>query len=127
MRKCGNPDCSTSTGIHDGLTFGRGRLDEYGYWEFPCRICAKEFDDKLEERKKEFDGPIPSWALMRGWPYEETETVEDVVNDRFERFDIFDDYDDYPHCEDDCVDDNSFGQSEVQEKLEREERNKRRR
>ena len=40
-RPCGNPDCSVSTGVHDGLTFGRGKLDDHGYWEIPCGICAR--------------------------------------------------------------------------------------
>jgi hypothetical protein len=31
------------------LTFGHGKLDEYGFWEHPCLACAeawkKEFPD----------------------------------------------------------------------------------
>ena len=45
--------CSASTGIHErtdadgtaerpwGLTFGRDKLDEYGYWEHGCEACAR--------------------------------------------------------------------------------------
>lgn len=44
MPKCKNPKCKCSTGIHEGLTFGSGRLDQHGYWEFPCRICAAQHD-----------------------------------------------------------------------------------
>jgi hypothetical protein len=32
-QKC---DCNTSTGICGNITRGTGRLDFYGYWEFPC-------------------------------------------------------------------------------------------
>jgi hypothetical protein len=41
---CGNSDCSVSTGIHDGLTFGRGELDSNGFWEFPCSPCARQYE-----------------------------------------------------------------------------------
>ena len=37
---CGRPECSVSTGIHEGVTFGSGMLDPYGFWEKPCRECA---------------------------------------------------------------------------------------
>jgi hypothetical protein len=33
---CGDPRCCTSTGIHDQLTHGWGRLDHMGFWEHPC-------------------------------------------------------------------------------------------
>ena len=45
--------CGASTGIHEsddadgsskspwGLTYGSGRLDEYGYWSIPCGYCAR--------------------------------------------------------------------------------------
>ncbi len=38
---CGRMDCGVSTGICGSLTFGRGRLDDYGYWEIPCAPCAR--------------------------------------------------------------------------------------
>jgi len=46
-------NCHASTGIHEsdnadgspehpwGLTFGKGKLDDYGYWEKPCYECAR--------------------------------------------------------------------------------------
>lgn len=40
--------CNVSTGIHGDLTFGKGELDDYGYWEKPCPICAR----KAEKRNK---------------------------------------------------------------------------
>jgi len=33
---CRDPECATATGIHGGLTHGKGDLDYNGYWEFPC-------------------------------------------------------------------------------------------
>lgn len=51
-RPCGRADCGTSTAIdEETLTYGRGKLDDYGYWEFPCRICAKAFGDLDPARK----------------------------------------------------------------------------
>jgi hypothetical protein len=43
-KACGNPDCGTSTGICDRITFGSGELDSYGYWEHPCRPCAEAWE-----------------------------------------------------------------------------------
>jgi hypothetical protein len=55
-RACGNPKCSTSTGIHDdghstlsGLTFGSGKLDGFGYWSKPCYFCARDFEQRYPE------------------------------------------------------------------------------
>lgn len=57
-RPCGNPDCATSTGFHEGPTFGRGMLDKFGYWEIPCVICARAF---------ETDHPdVQAWPFDRG-------------------------------------------------------------
>lgn len=55
-RACGNADCKVSTGICDSLTFGRGDLDDNGYWEIPCGPCARE-----HERRHPDDGPC--------WPF----------------------------------------------------------
>lgn len=51
-----NGKCNVSTGIHGGLTFGRGRLDDYGYWQFPCHECARRHELFYPE-----DGPC--------WPF----------------------------------------------------------
>lgn len=53
QRPCGNSDCSVSTGIHEGLTFGSGELDNNGYWEKPCKICAAGWEKKRENEKQE--------------------------------------------------------------------------
>ena len=62
MNKCGNKDCSVSSGIHGsykypGFTFGSGALDQHGYWSIPCSICAREHEKNHPE-----DGPC--------WPFE---------------------------------------------------------
>lgn len=41
---CGNPRCRVSTGIHDALTFGSGKLDDFGFWQHGCRECASAFE-----------------------------------------------------------------------------------
>ncbi|RJR10257.1 hypothetical protein C4588_03595 [Candidatus Parcubacteria bacterium] len=41
MNPCGNDDCCVSTGICGRLTFGSGYLDDHGYWECPCDVCAR--------------------------------------------------------------------------------------
>lgn len=41
-RPCGHSSCKVSCCINEvTLTFGRGRLDEFGFWEIPCWICAE--------------------------------------------------------------------------------------
>jgi len=40
IRYCGNDDCCASMGICGRVTFGYGELDNHGYWEHPCVICA---------------------------------------------------------------------------------------
>ena len=49
-RPCGNPDCCCSTSIDDTtITYGSGELNEFGFWEFPCKICAKVAKDRGEK------------------------------------------------------------------------------
>ncbi len=46
-RPCGNEHCScTYSAITGHTTFGSGVLSTNGYWQFPCRICAKASGDK---------------------------------------------------------------------------------
>ncbi len=40
-----------STGIHDGLTYGHGELDNLGFWEIDC----KEGEDHFADLTKEVD------------------------------------------------------------------------
>lgn len=62
---CGNSDCCVSTGICESLTFGSGKLDEYGYWENECWDCARAWEKHHPE-----DGPC--------WPFK----PEDIPNDK---------------------------------------------
>lgn len=61
---CGHSDCGVSTSIDDvTMTFGRGGLDEWGFWMIPCGICARAWEashpgvtawpGKPEEKKTE--------------------------------------------------------------------------
>jgi hypothetical protein len=59
MSACGHPECAASTGFHDGLTFGRGDLDDHGYWEHPCATCAREWERTHPE-------DVPCWPFVRG-------------------------------------------------------------
>lgn len=87
-KPCGNSRCSSSTGIHDGLTFGYGRLDHHGYWQFPCRACAKRYDEQLTERierlkaygltDQELGSPEYLWVSDPAWPYE-TKASDDGI------------------------------------------------
>lgn len=40
-KACGEPACSTSTGLHDDFSFGSGELSPHGFWEKPCAVCAR--------------------------------------------------------------------------------------
>ena len=89
---CGNPRCSTSTGVHEGLTFGSGRLSPHGYWEFPCRPCAAHFDAHIEETRESLRqsmlarGELPlnialyivdsDWLNLKAWPLAHQDLAE---------------------------------------------------
>jgi len=55
--------CHVSTGIHDGLTFGTGKLDEHGFWDRPCYECARAHEQQFPE-----DGPC--------WPFTDAQLVK---------------------------------------------------
>jgi hypothetical protein len=74
-KPCDNPECSTSTGIDNHLTFGSGDLDEFGYWKHPCATCARDHEKKQPEMGKcwPFKNPdedINSPTLDELWPYD---------------------------------------------------------
>ncbi len=62
--------CSCSTGFHEhpladgspekpwGLTYGSGELDDFGYWEHPCNICARNAEKRDNVPKNSY------------WPFE---------------------------------------------------------
>jgi hypothetical protein len=65
-------NCKYSTGIHDGITVGTGTLDDNGYWDHPCHVCA---------RKWEITNKKPINAC---WPFyqpREQSSTESVAND----------------------------------------------
>lgn len=62
LKPCGNPDCSTSTGICGSTTFGWGKLDDYGYWEIPCSTCARHYENLLIKGQESAD-------VFTSWPY----------------------------------------------------------
>jgi hypothetical protein len=37
---CERPECASSSGIDGSTTFGTGKLDANGFWEFPCEECG---------------------------------------------------------------------------------------
>jgi len=52
MPACKNEDCAVSSGICGALTFGYGDLDDHGYWQHPCVLCAlawKSWDDGTDD------------------------------------------------------------------------------
>lgn len=51
MNACGNPKCNSAESIHGSLTFGWGQLDKFGYWEYGCRICARNWDIQIKQTK----------------------------------------------------------------------------
>lgn len=63
-RPCGSRQCSVSTGYDDmTLTFGRGDLDDYGYWEKPCLTCAAAHQKEYpNSRVWPFEGSPPPIA-----------------------------------------------------------------
>jgi len=67
MPACGNRDCKVSTGICGSITFGCGDLDEHGYWEYPCEVCARAY-----EKSYPADGPCWPGGILRpdlqDWP-----------------------------------------------------------
>jgi hypothetical protein len=66
-------------GIHEGLTFGRGRLDDFGYWSIPCAICARAHE-------KAYPESTPCWPF-EGQVFNEHECVkhdEDFEDEDFE-------------------------------------------
>ena len=84
MSKCGK-ECFVSSGVHEGLTFGCGELDHYGYWSEPCHICARANDDGQKETRADIAKSMRSrgiskrsvrvyiaredWLWLESWPY----------------------------------------------------------
>ena len=54
MKGCGRKECGASSGFSEELTFGSGELDDWGYWEFPCRLCAESFERSNPDMAKKY-------------------------------------------------------------------------
>jgi len=61
-------NCNISTGIHEGLTFGTGRLSEGGYWEKPCAVCARAWEQQFPE--DDLCWPFPEELTLKSTPFE---------------------------------------------------------
>lgn len=48
--------CRFSTGIDEQLTAGQGKLDENGFWQFPCPDCEDRLNAQLCQ-------PVPAEAF----------------------------------------------------------------
>jgi hypothetical protein len=56
MIGCNNFDCNISTGICGSKTFGSGKLDDCGYWDIPCDLCARMWE-------KDYPRDYPCWPF----------------------------------------------------------------
>ena len=63
-------NCKCSTGIHEGLTFGRGKLDDYGYWSKPCWDCARWHEEQDNK-------PVNTY-----WPFESTDEENNATQEQ---------------------------------------------
>jgi hypothetical protein len=43
--------CHISTNMEGNLTFGRGELDAWGYWQYPCTVCARAWQKQFPEEE----------------------------------------------------------------------------
>jgi hypothetical protein len=55
-----HPDCKISTSIAEFLTFGTGKLDSDGFWQYPCYECARAHEEKFPE-------DFPCWPFSTEW------------------------------------------------------------
>ena len=61
-KPCGNSGCRVSIAIDDETpSFGSGKLDEFGFWENPCYVCARDY-----ERRHPNEGPAWPYARKQG-------------------------------------------------------------
>ena len=59
-KACGNPCCGVSSCFTEQFTFGSGKLDDNGFWEHPCRLCAEQFDRENPGFVKVYGPSIPT-------------------------------------------------------------------
>lgn len=41
--------CCVSTNINDQLSFGKGKLDHFGFWEIGCPECARAWEKQFPD------------------------------------------------------------------------------
>jgi hypothetical protein len=58
-RPCGNDSCCSSTNIADESSYGSGYLDNYGFWEHPCFVCARHYEQYPNEAWPHIGQVIP--------------------------------------------------------------------
>jgi len=58
--------CGVSTGIHDGLTFGSGKLDNNGFWSKPCCECARAYEEQFPDDDE-------------CWPYADEQSAAEIM------------------------------------------------
>lgn len=51
-KKLNHDLCRFSTGASYEVTAGQGELDYWGYFEYPCKKCAKEMELKLQSKRE---------------------------------------------------------------------------
>jgi len=42
-------NCEISTTISEAISFGKGELDEWGFWEHGCYECARAWEKQFPE------------------------------------------------------------------------------
>ena len=47
-------ECCASTDIAGCASFGTGKLDFNGFWEFPCQTCLDEWNTRFNEGPARF-------------------------------------------------------------------------
>ena len=52
-------NCQVSATVYEVLTFGRGKLDDNGFWQHSCYRCARAYE-------KQFPEEGPCWPHVRG-------------------------------------------------------------
>ena len=97
-QKCGKSDFRRAGSIEGGITFGSGMIDDYGFWQFPCRVCAEDFDARIEEIKEGirqellFQEQLPltiaqhiasqDWLFIPAWPRADQDVNKLIENSR---------------------------------------------
>lgn len=54
-------EVKVSTGIHGGLTFGHGELDDYGFWQVDCTEASEAHRKREEAERKWQCAQMDKW------------------------------------------------------------------